>query len=128
MASHAPWQQELMAEMCILLDNDDNVTGADTKKNCWSGFLYSSFQQLFKLMAGERRYTGHLMVNIDRDMLHRAFSVFIFNSENKLLLQQRADEKVRLPGLGKQNRCLDHNGVCVCIRNGRGQQINEQRR
>ncbi len=34
------------------------------------------------------------MVNIDKGMLHRAFSVFLFNSENKLLLQQRADEKV----------------------------------
>ena len=36
------------------------------------------------------------MTNIDQGMLHRAFSVFLFNSENKLLLQQRADEKVRV--------------------------------
>lgn len=28
-------------------------------------------------------------------LLHRAFSVFLFNSENKLLLQQRAEHKVR---------------------------------
>ena len=38
------------------------------------------------------------MVNINKGMLHRAFSVFLFNSENKLLLQQRADEKACRPG------------------------------
>lgn len=31
-------------------------------------------------------------------MLHRAFSVFIFNSEEKLLLQQRSDAKITFPG------------------------------
>ena len=28
-------------------------------------------------------------------LLHRAFSVFVFNSKNELLLQQRADEKYK---------------------------------
>ena len=31
-------------------------------------------------------------------LLHRAFSVFIFNSEAKLLLQQRSDAKITFPG------------------------------
>ena len=36
------------------------------------------------------------MVNIEKGMLHRAFSVFLFNTKGELLLQQRADEKVGL--------------------------------
>lgn len=32
-------------------------------------------------------------------LLHRAFSVFIFNNEEKLLLQQRSDAKITFPGL-----------------------------
>ena len=31
-------------------------------------------------------------------LLHRAFSVFLFNSEDKLLLQQRANSKITFPG------------------------------
>lgn len=40
-------------------------------------------------------------------LLHRAFSVFIFNSEGKLLLQQRADTKYHSPGLWT-NTCCSH--------------------
>ncbi|WP_276503315.1 isopentenyl-diphosphate Delta-isomerase [Terrimonas pollutisoli] len=39
--------------------------------------------------------------------LHRAFSVFIFNSKNELLLQQRADDKYHSPGLWS-NTCCSH--------------------
>uniref|UniRef100_A0A8C5KF27 Isopentenyl-diphosphate Delta-isomerase 1 n=1 Tax=Jaculus jaculus TaxID=51337 RepID=A0A8C5KF27_JACJA len=56
-------QVQLLAEMCILTDENDNKIGADTKKNC------------------------HLNENIDKGLLHRAFSVFLFNTENKLLKQ-----------------------------------------
>jgi isopentenyl-diphosphate delta-isomerase, type 1 len=42
-----------------------------------------------------------------RGLLHRAFSVFIFNSKNELLLQQRADEKYHSPGLWS-NTCCSH--------------------
>ena len=31
-------------------------------------------------------------------MLHRAFSVFLFNPEGELLLQQRSDAKITYPG------------------------------
>lgn len=31
-------------------------------------------------------------------MLHRAFSVFLFNLKGELLLQQRSDEKITYPG------------------------------
>lgn len=40
-------------------------------------------------------------------LLHRAFSVFIFNSKSELLLQQRADEKYHSAGLWT-NTCCSH--------------------
>ncbi|MEN9919906.1 MAG: isopentenyl-diphosphate Delta-isomerase [Bacteroidota bacterium] len=40
-------------------------------------------------------------------LLHRAFSVFIFNTEGKLLLQQRALTKYHTPGLWT-NSCCSH--------------------
>jgi isopentenyl-diphosphate delta-isomerase len=47
------------------------------------------------------------MENINKGLLHRAFSVFLFNSENKLLLQQRANEKITFPDLWT-NTCCSH--------------------
>lgn len=40
-------------------------------------------------------------------VLHRAFSVFIFNSENELMLQQRASDKYHSPNLWT-NTCCSH--------------------
>ncbi len=40
-------------------------------------------------------------------LLHRAFSVFIFNDDNKLMLQQRAAEKYHSPLLWA-NTCCSH--------------------
>ncbi len=40
-------------------------------------------------------------------VLHRAFSIFIFNSEGKMLLQQRADDKYHSAGLWT-NACCSH--------------------
>ncbi|MCR9250249.1 MAG: isopentenyl-diphosphate Delta-isomerase [bacterium] len=40
-------------------------------------------------------------------LLHRAFSIFIFNSKNQLLLQKRADHKYHSPGLWT-NSCCSH--------------------
>lgn len=76
-------QVELLAEMCILIDENDNRVGADTKKNC------------------------HLNENIEKGLLHRAFSVFLFNSENKLLIQQRSDAKITFPDCFT-NTCCSH--------------------
>ncbi|HET6245626.1 MAG: isopentenyl-diphosphate Delta-isomerase [Bacteroidetes bacterium] len=39
--------------------------------------------------------------------LHRAFSIFVFNSKGELLLQQRADEKYHSAGLWS-NTCCSH--------------------
>lgn len=42
-----------------------------------------------------------------RGLLHRAFSVFVYNSSGELLLQRRADEKYHSPGLWS-NTCCSH--------------------
>uniref|UniRef100_A0A670YEP9 isopentenyl-diphosphate Delta-isomerase n=2 Tax=Pseudonaja textilis TaxID=8673 RepID=A0A670YEP9_PSETE len=76
-------QVQLLAEMCILIDENDNWIGSETKKNC------------------------HLNENIDKGLLHRAFSVFLFNTENKLLLQQRSDAKITFPDCFT-NTCCSH--------------------
>jgi len=41
----------------------------------------------------------------EKGVLHRAFSVFVFNSEGKMLLQKRADEKYHSPGLWTNTAC-----------------------
>jgi isopentenyl-diphosphate delta-isomerase len=43
----------------------------------------------------------------EKGVLHRAFSVFIFNDKNELLLQQRALHKYHTPGLWT-NTCCSH--------------------
>lgn len=42
-----------------------------------------------------------------KGLLHRAFSVFIFNKKGEMLLQQRADNKYHSPGLWT-NACCSH--------------------
>ncbi len=42
-----------------------------------------------------------------KGVLHRAFSVFIFNHKNELMLQQRAHSKYHSPGLWT-NTCCSH--------------------
>eukprot|EP00457_Paulinella_chromatophora_P011764 gb/GEZN01011924.1/.p1 GENE.gb/GEZN01011924.1/~~gb/GEZN01011924.1/.p1 ORF type:complete len:243 (-),score=38.28 gb/GEZN01011924.1/:371-1099(-) len=54
---------------------------------------------------------SHRMRAINRGMLHRAFSVFIFNQENKLLLHQRAAVKVTFPSYWT-NTCCSHPLYC----------------
>ncbi|KAJ2921790.1 hypothetical protein H1R20_g15304, partial [Candolleomyces eurysporus] len=77
-------QSRLMDERCILVDEQDNAIGAMDKKTC------------------------HLMENIDKGLLHRAFSAFIFRpSDGKLLLQQRATEKITFPDMWT-NTCCSH--------------------
>lgn len=43
----------------------------------------------------------------EKGVLHRAFSVFIFNDKNELMLQQRALDKYHTPGLWA-NTCCSH--------------------
>lgn len=67
-----------MKEMLILVDEDDNELAVMDKLSVHKSGL-----------------------------LHRAFSVFIFNSKEQLLLQQRADKKYHSPGLWS-NTCCSH--------------------
>ncbi|KAE9621973.1 putative isopentenyl-diphosphate Delta-isomerase [Lupinus albus] len=78
-------QRRLMFDdECILVDENDRVVGHDSKYNC------------------------HLMEKIDSEnLLHRAFSVFLFNSKYELLLQQRSATKVTFP-LVWTNTCCSH--------------------
>ncbi len=43
----------------------------------------------------------------EKAVLHRAFSVFVFNAKNELMLQQRALDKYHSPGLWT-NTCCSH--------------------
>src|SRR6476620_1025525 len=43
----------------------------------------------------------------EKGLLHRAFSIFIFNSKGEMLLQQRAKEKYHSPNLWT-NACCSH--------------------
>ncbi|EEH18413.1 isopentenyl-diphosphate delta-isomerase [Paracoccidioides brasiliensis Pb03] len=76
-------QIRLMDEVCIVLDENDQPIGSASKKTC------------------------HLKSNIDRGLLHRAFSVFLFDSNKRLLLQQRASEKITFPDMWT-NTCCSH--------------------
>jgi len=64
-------------------------------------FVSFKLDLAFNLLGSRANQTipGHLMKNIDLGLLHRAFSVFLFDPEDgRLLLQQRADEKITFPG------------------------------
>jgi len=65
-------------ELLILVDEQDNEIGVQDK----------------------------LSVHLD-GLLHRAFSIFIFNSHSELLLQQRANTKYHSPGQWT-NTCCSH--------------------
>lgn len=67
-----------MEELVILVDNQDKETGTMEK----------------------------MQAHVEA-MLHRAFSVFIFNSSGELMLQQRSLSKYHSPGLWT-NTCCSH--------------------
>lgn len=77
-------QEKLLEELLIMVDESDAVKGYETKRDC------------------------HLKRNIvEHGMLHRAFSVFLFNKKGELLMQQRSDEKITFPGY-ITNTCCSH--------------------
>src|SRR5204863_6324438 len=60
------------------------------------------------LFSCQTNRAGHLMQNIDKGLLHRAFSLFLFDpTTKKLLLQQRASEKITFPDQWT-NTCCSH--------------------
>lgn len=98
---HDAEQIRLMDEVCIVLDENDKPIGNFSKKICMC--LSSRSRARISILIT----IGHLMTNIDKGLLHRAFSVFLFNSKNELLLQQRATEKITFPDMWT-NTCCSH--------------------
>jgi isopentenyl-diphosphate delta-isomerase len=69
-----PVQEALLQEQCILVDDNDNAIGQASKREC------------------------HLRDAKGDSPLHRAFSLFVFNEKNELLMQQRSMQKITFPG------------------------------
>lgn len=64
----------------------------------------------YVILVNEKDQEIGLMPKLEahqKAVLHRAFSVFIFNSENELMLQQRASDKYHSPNLWT-NTCCSH--------------------
>lgn len=74
-----PLQIRLMSEQLILVDPTDHVKGSMSKKD------------------------AHLISN--NLPLHRAFSVFLFDSQARMLLQQRAPTKITFPSYWTNTVC-----------------------
>ena len=81
------------AEELILVDNADNETGFLSKADCHDG----------------------------DGVLHRAFSLFLFNAEGELLLQQRSASKRLWPGYWS-------NSICSHPRRGESMEVATRRR
>lgn len=67
---HDALQELALKENCILVDENDKVTGHTSKRDC------------------------HRVSENGRVKLHRAFSVFLFNSDGDMLVQRRSEHKV----------------------------------
>lgn len=74
----------MMKDECIVVNYLDEVIGHDNKYNC------------HKFIPGQ-----------PRGILHRAFSVMLFDASGKLLLQQRAASKITFPEVWT-NTCCTH--------------------
>ncbi|XP_014477308.1 PREDICTED: isopentenyl-diphosphate Delta-isomerase 1-like [Dinoponera quadriceps] len=82
-AQIAPLQKAALEERCILVDDLDRSVGEATKRACHE-------------------------INMEGDvLLHRAFSVFLFNSKGELLLQKRSKHKITFPD-HYTNTCCSH--------------------
>ena len=75
-------QEKFLNDQLILVDEEDNNIGSISKLD------------------------GHLLSNKNK-YPHRAFSIFLFDSKNRLLLQQRGHKKITFPLLWT-NTCCSH--------------------
>lgn len=82
-AQVAPLQQAALEERCILVNDQDKPLGEASKRDC---------------------HTVNLGGQV---LLHRAFSVFLFNGEGQLLLQKRSANKVSIARICRND--------CMCI-------------
>jgi isopentenyl-diphosphate delta-isomerase type 1 len=78
-------QEELMIrDECIEVNEDDRIVGKVNKRDAHS-----------------------ITPGYERARLHRAFSVFLFDDQNRLLLQKRAATKITFPSVWT-NTCCSH--------------------
>ncbi|XP_043656306.1 isopentenyl-diphosphate Delta-isomerase 1 [Drosophila teissieri] len=81
---HDPLQAHALMEQCILVDANDQAIGASSKADC------------------------HRVHPETKDVkLHRAFSVFLFNSQGEMLVQKRSSHKITFPNT-YTNACCSH--------------------
>jgi hypothetical protein len=81
-------------DQCILIDANDNQIGMDNK--------YESHMI--------KRYLDNTVPHansVQIGKLHRAFSVFLFDKDNRLMLQKRASCKITFPDVWT-NTCCSH--------------------
>ena len=83
-------QRVMMEERCILLDRDDAAIGSASKKAC----------HLLPPAAAAAAAAAAVP-------LHRAFSVFLFSRDGRLLLQKRSADKITFPSYWA-NTCCSH--------------------
>lgn len=83
-AGSASQEDFMKRDEVILVDEQDTMTGSDSKHKAHT---FNSEQP--------------------RGLLHRAFSVFLFDDDNQLLLQRRANSKITFPGVWT-NTCCSH--------------------
>uniref|UniRef100_A0A8D8FLR2 isopentenyl-diphosphate Delta-isomerase n=1 Tax=Culex pipiens TaxID=7175 RepID=A0A8D8FLR2_CULPI len=79
----AKLQELALEENCILVDESDRVLGNASKRDC------------------------HRVDPDGNIRLHRAFSVFLFNSRGEMLLQRRSTHKITFPDC-YTNACCSH--------------------
>ena len=101
LAGYDEEQIRLMDDVCIVLDEKDMPIGSASKKVC------ACFAFIWIYHPSYSPSPGHLMKNINEGLLHRAFSVFLFDSNNRMLVQQRASEKITFPDMWT-NTCCSH--------------------
>lgn len=76
-------------------------------------YIWASIEKMAKekvILVNEKDEQIGLMEKIEaheKALLHRAFSVFVFNNKNELMIQQRAHSKYHSPGLWT-NTCCSH--------------------
>jgi len=76
-------QEAALKENCILVDENDRMIGPASKRDC------------------------HKVDSQGKLKLHRAFSVFLFNSDGDMLLQRRSVHKITFPDR-YTNACCSH--------------------
>jgi isopentenyl-diphosphate delta-isomerase len=70
-------------DKCLVVDNNDKIVGFTSKLN------------------------AHTFSETTSGQLHRAFSVFLFRDDDKMLIQRRAESKITFAGVWS-NACCSH--------------------